>query len=226
MGIDAFNYATMNTSFWTSLQGVCFAFIVGSLLALTYVFTYEGLSYSKNFIQSLVLSPIVSAIAMMAIDGSLARGIGMMGAFSILRFRSNLKDPKDMFFLFASLALGISCGVFAYSITISGVLCFCAVIFILSKTPLSQSTQFDGLLRFNIPSKGNNQESVAGILSKNCRKFALVTLRDLAQGQRVDYSYQVKLKNQKQQAQLIQELQAIENLEGLQLMVQQSSTDI
>ena len=93
LSLNAFNLMAGNPTFWTATQGVTLAFIIGTVLALTYISTFEGLSYSKSFIQSLVLSPIVSAIAMMAIDGSLARGIGMMGAFSILRFRSNLKDP-------------------------------------------------------------------------------------------------------------------------------------
>ncbi len=216
----------MNPTLWTSTQGVLLAFIIGSLLALTYILTYEGLSYSKSFIQSLVLSPIVSAIAMMAIDGSLARGIGMMGAFSILRFRSNLKDPKDMFFLFASLSLGISCGVLAFSVTITGTICFCVVIFILSKTPFTQTSNFDGLLRFNIPADLVKQENVNTILVNNCRRFALVTIKDSAQGNRIDFAYQIKLKNENQQALLVKELQAVESLSGLQLLLQQSTMEV
>lgn len=226
LSLNSFNLMASNPSILMATQGMLLAFIVGTVLSLTYMATFEGLSYSKSFIQSLVLSPIVSAIAMQAIDGSLARGIGMMGAFSILRFRSNLKDPKDMFFLFASLSLGISCGVHAYAVTISGGLCFCLVIFILSKTPFTQTTQFDGLLRFNIPTDPISQQHVHNVLQKNCRRFALVTLKDSAQGNRIDYAYQVKLRDENEQSKLINELQSINSMGGLQLLLQQANVDM
>jgi uncharacterized membrane protein YhiD involved in acid resistance len=224
--LNTFNLMAFNPTLLMATQGVLLAFIVGTVLAFTYIKTFEGLSYSKSFIQSLVLSPIVSAIAMQAIDGSLARGIGMMGAFSILRFRSNLKDPKDMFFLFASLSLGIASGVHAYSVALSGGLCFCAVIFILANTPFTQTTQYDGLLRFNIPTNQLAQDEVDKILKLNCKRFALITLKDAAQGNRVDYAYQVKLKNEDQKTQLINDLQKVNSMGGLQLLLQKATVDI
>lgn len=226
LGWNSFSLLSVNPTLWTATQGVLMAFIVGSLLAVTYIFTFDGFSYSKSFIQSLVLSPIVSAIAMMAIDGSLARGIGMMGAFSILRFRSNLKDPKDMFFLFASLSLGIACGVLAYGVAIAGIFCFCTVIFILSKTPFNQTTQYDGILRFTIPVDPGKSDEVSGILVKNCRRFALVTIKDAAQGNRVDYAYQIKLKNEAQRSVLVSDLQSVQNLNSLQLLIHQPHMDV
>ncbi len=226
MGLNSFSFLAANPTIWTASQGVLLAFIVGTLLAVTYIFTFDGFSYSKSFIQSLVLSPIVSAIAMMAIDGSLARGIGMMGAFSILRFRSNLKDPKDMFFLFASLSLGIACGVLAFGVAFAGIICFCTVIFILSKTPFNQTTQYDGILRFTVPVDPIKTDEIGEILLKNCRRFALVTIKDTAQGNRVDYAYQVKLKNENQRNILVRDLQSVDSLNSLQLLIHQPSADI
>ena len=226
LSLNSFNLLSTNPTIWTAANGILFAFIVGTVLAFTYIATYEGLSYSKSFIHSLVLSPIVTSIAMQAIDGSLARGIGMMGAFSILRFRSNLKDPRDMFFLFASLSLGISCGVQAYTVSITGSLGFCLVIFILSKTPFAQTTQYDGLLRFNILSDKEVQRKINEVLEKNCRRFALVTIRDLSQGSRVDYAYQVKLKAIDKQADLVTDLQQVSSISGLQLLLQQTTVEL
>lgn len=222
---DTYNLYLTSSTIWTSANSVVFAFIVGTILAFTYISTYEGLSYSKNFIQSLVLSPIVTSIAMQAIDGSLARGIGMMGAFSILRFRSNLKDPRDMFFLFASLALGIACGVQAFAVGLTGCLCFCLVIAILSKTPFAQTTRFDGLLRFNLSVSQGTQRRVEELLKKNCHRFALVSVRDLNQGERVDYAYQIKLKRSVEQSELVSQLQGIQTMEGLQLMLHKTMVE-
>ncbi len=170
-----------------SIMGFLMAFVVGSSIAALYVGTFQGLSFSKSFVHSLVLSPIVTAIAMMAIDGSLARGIGMMGAFSILRFRSNIRDPRDMFFLFASLALGISCGVGAIAVSFLGLGAFVGTILILSKVPFTQTARFDGVLKFSLQGLSENKSAVSLSLEKICKRYSLVAMRHASQGDLLNY---------------------------------------
>ena len=86
-------------------------FVLSNIIAFTYEKTFQGLSYSRNFVQAMILGSLVVAVAMMAIGNNLARGLGMMGALTIIRFRTNLKDPRDIIFIFASLATGMAAGV-------------------------------------------------------------------------------------------------------------------
>src|SRR3989338_6724748 len=121
---------------------VCLSFLLSSAIAYTYQKTFQGLSYSRNFIQALVLGSFVSPIAMQAIGDNLARGMGMMGALAIIRFRASLKDPKDMIFVFAALSVGISCGVYSYNIASIGTIGFCIIAFTIQNMPMTNETNF------------------------------------------------------------------------------------
>lgn len=202
------------------------AFIVGSSIAVLYVGTFQGLSFSKSFVHSLVLSPIVTAIAMMAIDGSLARGIGMMGAFSILRFRSNIRDPRDMFFLFASLALGISCGVGAIAVSFLGLLAFVCTILILSKVPFTQTARFDGVLKFSLASSSENKSIVSQAMEKICKRYSLVAMKQVAQGDLINYVYHVKINKNYDKTDLVVELETVEGVSAISILVRDQEMEL
>jgi uncharacterized membrane protein YhiD involved in acid resistance len=163
---------------------------------------------------------------MQAIGDNLARGIGMVGAISLLRFRSSLKDPRDMFFLFASLAMGVACGVHSYLIGVVGCLGFIASAFVIAQTPFGQSNQYDGLLRFNMAMDFKTNEQLEKLLSENCKAFALITLREVAQGNRLDYSYQVKLRKNRTYENFINDLQSIHGMKGVNLMLQDTTFEV
>src|SRR5574344_995811 len=100
-------YPTLVTMVYTLLL----AFVLSSMIGFTYEKTFLGLSYSRNFVQALVLSSVVASTVMQAIGDNVGRGLGMLGALSIVRFRTSFKDPRDIMFLFAALGAGIGCAV-------------------------------------------------------------------------------------------------------------------
>ncbi|KPA17173.1 conserved hypothetical protein, membrane [Candidatus Magnetomorum sp. HK-1] len=209
-----------------SIYTVVLSFILSVMIAFTYEKTFRGLSYSRNYVQALVLSPIVAATVMQAIGDSLASGLGMMGALAIIRFRTSLKDPKDIIFMFAALASGISCGVNGYSIALVGTIGFCLVAFFLYFTPFGQMSSFDGMLRCNLL---NDQESIINfetILKTYCKIFALVTLREMSQGKRIDYAYQIKLKRGKEKNELVKDLSQVNSIENISLMLQETTIEL
>jgi uncharacterized membrane protein YhiD involved in acid resistance len=209
------------------VYSVLLSFILSSVIARTYQKSFQGLSYSRSFIQSLILGGLVTCIAMQAIGDNMARGFGMMGALAMIRFRASIKDPKDIIFIFASLILGISCGVYQFKIAIIGTVSFCAVAFFLYHFPTSSENRYDGLLRFSVNTQDKDIEfSLRSILMKYCKYFALVTLRETAQGQRLDFSYQVKLKNDKDYQTFTQALKSVPDLNNVTFLLQESTVEI
>jgi uncharacterized membrane protein YhiD involved in acid resistance len=202
------------------------AFVLGTVISVLYIKTFQGLSYSRNFVHCLVLCPLVTAVAMQAIGDNLARGLGMVGAISLLRFRSSLKDPRDMFFLFASLSVGVACGVHSYAIGVVGTIGFIASVVVLSQTPFGESNQFDGIVRFNSPSSIATSGALELLLKKYCRHFSLVTIRETAQGERLDYAYQIKLKRGESHEQFVHDLKALDTIKGVNLMLQEATVEV
>ncbi|MCO5142277.1 MAG: DUF4956 domain-containing protein [Oligoflexia bacterium] len=215
-----------NPTFFSVFYAFLLSFILGSAIAILYIKTFNGLSYSRNFLQCLVLCPILTAIAMQAIGDNIARGIGMIGTISLLRFRTNIKDPRDMFFIFASLAIGLASGVHAYSTAALGTVCFGIAVVVLAKTPFAYGPQFDGLLRLNLRTNDQQQGILEKVLSTYCKEFSLISLREMGQGDVLDYAYHLKFRKDAEKEKLISEIKQIPNAKSVNLMMQESIVEI
>lgn len=224
--IMALQTTSSNPTFITVMYTVLLAFLLSTMIAVTYEKTFRGLSYSRNFVQSIILSSIVAATVLQAIGDSLASGLGIIGALAIIRFRTSMKDPRDIIFLFAGLATGIACGVQGYSIAVAGTIGFCAVAYILYHSPFGQTSFFDGMLRFNIENEDEGKSVLESVLKKHCKIFALITLRDMAQGKRLDYAYHIKMRRGKNKTELVEALNRIESVRGVSLMLQETTVEI
>ena len=210
----------------TLVYTLLLAFSLSSAIAYVYEKTFMGLSYSRNFVQALVLSSIVAATIMQAIGDNVGRGLGMMGALAIVRFRAYFKDPRDIMFLFASLGAGIGCGVFAWGIAIGGTIAFIIAAFIVSRAGLGNRHFFDGLLRFSMPNESEARLELEKLLKKHLKIFVLVTMRELEGGKRLDCAYQIRLKNKKGAADMLTDLAKIDGLSGTHFLMQEATTEM
>ena len=108
-------------------------FVLSFVIALVYKKTHKGLSYSQSFVFTLVLMSVIVSVVMMIIGNSLARAFGLLGAFSIIRFRTAVKDTKDTGYIFFALAIGMAVGTGSYNIAVVGTILILLVILILDK---------------------------------------------------------------------------------------------
>jgi len=202
------------------------AAVLSGLVAWTYGATFHGLSYSRNYVQSLVLVSLVAATIMQAVGDSIARGLGIMGALAVVRFRTSFTDPKDLVFLFAALAAGLGCGIYAWLVSIVGTLAFCVAAWVLYRADIGDHLAFDGLVRFSIEDADAAREPLARALQQDLRHFALVSMREVAGGSRVDNAYQVKFRRGRDASHLLKDLSEVPTLTGLHFMMQESTTEL
>ena len=221
------NLSSSSLSSLSVIFSASLAFILSVSVGLTYIKTFRGLSYSRNFVQALMLVSIITAMVMHAIGDSVATGIGTLGALSIIRFRTNFKDSRDIVFMFAALAGGITCGVGAYFMAFVGILLFNIAAFVLYFSQLSKVSYFDGILRFNIGSDELEIEKMAGILKKHCKVFALITLKEIAVGERLEYAYHIKMKPKSTSEELVKELKTeIPAMQNVALLLQETTVEL
>ncbi len=210
----------------TLIYAMLLAFLLSTLIAVTYEKTYRALSFSRNYVQSLVLISIVATMVMQAVGDSLARGLGIMAAMAVIRFRTNFKDARDIVFIFAALAVGVACGINGFALAIVGALTFIAASFLLYISPFGQSSYFDGVLRFNLENDSSYQQMLHKVLSHYTKSFALITLRDMTQGKRIEYAYQIKLKRNVKRDAFIGSLARIPTISGIQFMMQEATVEL
>jgi len=218
--------ATGNASFVSIIYTVLLSFALSSLVALTYEKTFRGLSYSRNYIQALILGSIVAGTIMQAIGDNPTRGLGVLGALAIIRFRTVFKDPRDIIFLFAAIASGISCGVFGYTIAVVGTIGFCAVAFLLYYSPFGQERSFDGMLRFNIESDSDTRIKLENILKEYCSNMALISIRETAQGTRLDYAYHIKIRKNRIREEFINKIRELNTVKDVNLLLQETTVEL
>lgn len=90
------------------------ALILGMVIYISYKFSHSGAIYSARFNVSLLMLTMVTTLIMNVIGNNIALSLGMVGALSIVRFRTAVKDPRDTAYIFWCIAVGISCGVSYY----------------------------------------------------------------------------------------------------------------
>jgi len=120
-------------SFIDIIVGLLFAFAVSMYIFYIYRKTYSGPLYSHNYNVSLVMMTQITALVIMTISSNLVLSLGMVGALSIVRFRTAVKDPMDIVFMFWAIAVGISCGASLYMISIVGSIFIGLVISLLAR---------------------------------------------------------------------------------------------
>lgn len=208
------------------LCAVLVSFVLSMMIATVYRWTYCGLSYSRSFVHTQVLASMVTATLIMAIGNNLARGLGILGTLAIIRFRTPIRDPQDIIFLFACLAVGIASGAAVFSVAVVGTLAFCAAALFLHWSPFASMRVYEGLLRFCLPAGSWSREKVREILGKYCSSAVLVAMREAVQGEALEFSYQVRLIDPTYHGDLLQELRQVEDISDVNLLMHRSTVEI
>jgi len=202
------------------------ALLLSSFLAAIYRWSHAGFSYSRGFLQTIVLAAIVSCVMIIAIGNNLARGLGILGALALIRFRTPIRDPRDIIFLFASLAIGIAAGAQVFLVAVLGGAFFGLTALFLAWSPVSSRREFEGLLRFIAPSGSNLETALQDVFRMSCSSVELVSMREGAQGEVIEYAYQVRLLDPTCKAPLIESLQAIPDVTEVSMLMHRSTVEI
>ena len=109
------------------------AFLCGMIIYMVYRYFYKGVIYNNNFNILLVLTSMITCFMVMVISSNVVLSLGMVGALSIVRFRTAVKDPLDVGFLFWTVAVGITCGAGLYIISLAATLMISVVYILLIK---------------------------------------------------------------------------------------------
>jgi uncharacterized membrane protein YhiD involved in acid resistance len=198
-----------------AIYALLLSFLLSSVIALIYRVTFRGANYSKEFFQAVVLVSIIAATVMMAIGDSLARGLGILGALAIIRFRFRFVNPRNIIYIFASLAVGIACGVYGFAIALAGTIVFSLVSIALYFSPVGKKA---GELETSISFLLDNDEkliSIETIFSEYCNLIRLVSIGSVKD--MIKYEYQVSLKRGIDRKDLYSKLKEIENIGNLRI---------
>ena len=130
------NALSQDVTLFTPVDTILFlaiAFALGLFIYFIYKLTYSGVMFSRSFGISLVVLSMISTFIILAVTSNVVLSLGMVGALSIVRFRSAIKDPLDIVYLFWSLSVGIVLGAKQYFLAILGSLIIGGILILLSR---------------------------------------------------------------------------------------------
>jgi len=159
------------TSTEISAAVIVFNLLLSFVLQLAIIFVYKrthkGLSYSPSFIFTLVLIGVLGTVVMMIVQNNLVGAFALLGAFSLIRFRTILKETRDIAFVFFALVIGIAVGTSHYPIALIATFFVSLIIVVLHRYNIGSMVNNIGLiLTFNAKNELNT-DSIRELLSQN-----------------------------------------------------------
>ena len=216
--LDLLTYDPDTPGFYGILLATLCSFFLSSLIAVIYDLTTVSPYRRAHFLQSLVLIGMVAALIMQAIGDSVARGLGILGALSIIRFRNAMEDPRNVTFIFASLGVGIAAGVLGLTVALTGTLVFCLAAVVLRFSPLRHQGTLIGDLRIRAVTQESLAQPVRAELDRHCRFHRLDQLREVgAERRRWQANYTLRLKPSDDGQQLTAALHALAGVEDVRI---------
>ena len=145
------------------------AFLIGLFIYYVYQKTYSGVLYSRSFNVSLIAILLVTTLVISGVTSNVVLSLGMVGALSIVRFRTAVKDPMDLVFLFWALAEGILCGASLLPLALIG----CPVLGVFLLVFANRQQQDNPYLIIIRLADGEAETLVESLLKKEVRKMLL-----------------------------------------------------
>lgn len=206
------------------LVNISVAIVVGVILSVVYRSTHKGLSYSQSFCQTIVFISLIVALVMMVIGGSLARAFALVGAMSIIRFRTVLKDTKDMSYVFAALALGMGAGTSNYFLVVVGTLSLSILAFVLYATNFGAIYKSEFILRFRFDQNGDSRDYLEAI-NEYSKRSNLLHMEPSGDNSSLSLTYDISLKDDALAKNLTQRMGGLQDISEVVLIASKNDVD-
>jgi uncharacterized membrane protein YhiD involved in acid resistance len=166
---------------------------------------------------------VITTLVIMVIGNNLARAFGLVGALSIIRFRTAIKDTMDIVYIFFSLAVGMAGGVGYHKLAIVGTIVVGIILLIASNNKFSLFISNQYLLQFVYSNGEPDENSFINIISGYCSSYEIVNIRSNEIDKSFEYSYYIRIKKNKDSNQLLKDLHLIKGIKSLNLFYDQQN---
>ena len=183
--------------------------LLGLVISFIYILTHKKEGYAPSFPVTLIMLPAIISIIILLVGNNVARAFSLAGAFSLIRFRSAPGDPKDIAYVFFTLAVGLTCGMGYIGYAIVVTLILCALLTILDITGYATSKNKMAKLKIIIPEDLNYEGVFDEVLNKFTISWNVDSVRTRDFGALFEIQYIIKVDSNLDQKNFIDELRCI-----------------
>lgn len=201
------------------------ALFAGLIIGVIYKKTHKGLSYSQSFVITLVLMCITVSAVMMVIGSNLARAFALVGALTIVRFRTVVKDTKDTAFIFFALTEGIASGTGNYILAVFSTFFIGTVAMILSKTNFGSISRSEFILRFRFNRESGDEQAYIDFILERASKSTIIHIEPSSDGVYLTLTYDLSLKSGINSQDIVTGLNGISGIDNINLVAATNDID-
>jgi len=184
------------------------SFALSIAILLTYRRSHSGAGYSQAFAQTLVLLCVVTSVVMLIIGSNIARAFSLVGALSIIRFRTAIKDPRDVAFVFLAMAVGMATGTQLHAIALVFTCLVCTIVLLMSQFDVGALPAPEMLLRIVGDRALDPQGPLAATLQPRTASLALLGIEQL-DPETTELVYSLRLRGGALEHELLEALRAV-----------------
>jgi uncharacterized integral membrane protein len=184
--------------------------VAGFIISLVYIFTNKN-KYQKSFAVTLVMLPLIIAVIIMIIGDNIARAFSLAGAFTIIRYRSEPAEAKDISYIFFALAIGLACGLYYISYAALFLLILSVIMLILHFTNFTSEKNKNLKLKITVPEDVDYENLFDDIFTKYLKRHEIIKIKTISFGALFEISYSIQLKNDVSVKELIDDIRCRNN---------------
>ena len=203
------DYGAAPTNYATLAIALLLAFACGHAIAWMYMFTHTGLSYSRSYVNTLIIMPVIVALVMMILANNLVVAFGLMAIFAMVRFRSILRDTLDTAYVLSVIVIGLACGTLKFTSAIFGCAAVLAVMFYFWVTAFGTRHRYDLILNIQWARPAAELAQLRQLLHRHSRSLQCASQRSNQGYQGIDLSYRLLLRNPERTEELLEEVRAL-----------------
>ncbi len=203
---------------------IALALVLGVIIAIIYRQTHKGLSYSQSFTMTIVFVAMIVSVVMMVIGSNLASAFALVGALSIIRFRTVVKDTKDTAYVFAALAVGMAAGTGKWELGAIGAGFFCIVATVLYRVNFGALYKSEFILRF-VFDQSFSSAAYLEVVQEHAKRSNLLHIEPSGDGNYLSLTYDIILKEGVTADQLAKEMGKIEGTSEVTLIASKNDVD-
>ena len=218
--------APIPTDLPTLLLGLLLSFMCGQILAWIYMYTHTGLSYSRNFVSSLIIIPITVALVMMVLDNNLITAFSLLAVFAIVRFRNILRDTLDTAYILALIVVGMACGTQKFSTAIVGTAVSSLALIFIWFTNFGSRQRYDLILNLQWSEPLSRLDYLQQFLNRHSLKTRLASQRSDEELDRIHLSYRLLLRDPDRVELLLSEIKEIDGVSDVNSMRAEDESEV
>lgn len=208
------------------LLNLAISFLLCLVISYVYRRTHRGLSYSQSFVLTIILVGVVVSMVIMVIGNNLARAFALVGALSIIRFRTVVKDTKDTAYVFFALAVGMAAGTSNYFLSFAGTAVISIISLVLYWTNYGSLYKSEFILAFRAEKNTDGaMPKYSEAISKLAKSSNLLHTEASGDGQASKLTFDIVMKKNREPTELTGAVAAIDGVTEVRLVVSRNDVD-